>query len=67
MTMSTASIVAIVCAATFALSVGTSIFISGVGWGKVKQDLEYIKRDVAEIRRLFRLVPNTDPPSGKRR
>lgn len=54
--MSAAEIQAISEAATFIASVGFSTFISGAGFGKMKTDLQYIKRDLETIKSMFTLT-----------
>ena len=50
-----------------ALILGTVIAVARLGskWGSMSKDLEYIRRDIKEMRDLFKLSPIT--PASKRR
>lgn len=50
----------------FFASIGTTAFMSGMRWGIVKSDIEYLRRDVESIMRYFRLTP-ADDKSGRGR
>lgn len=48
-------------AATFIFSVGSSMFIAGVKWGKVTQQLEHMTERLAKIEGMFVLRLKDDP------
>lgn len=54
--MSAALISLAIAALGLVLSLAGAFFISGWRWGSMSKDVEYIKRDVAEIKSLFRLT-----------
>ncbi len=59
--MTTAVIITItVSCATFFASVGASTFVSGMRWGKITRDMEYVQRDIRTIMEYFRLTPRDD-------
>lgn len=50
----------------FFASIGVTSFMSGMRWGMVKSDIEYLRRDVSSIMHYFKLTP-ADEQNGKRR
>lgn len=63
----TASIISILIAlAGMALSIGASVYVSGRKRGELNTDVFYIKRDVAELKSLFKLT-FVEPERRKRR
>lgn len=53
--MSDAAIMMVIGVVTLIVSSGISLFVSGARWGILTTDVANIKRDLAEIRELFKL------------
>jgi hypothetical protein len=52
--------------AAFAASVSVSLYARGVREGIVKSDIAYMKRDIENIMRYFRLVPAEEQDKRRR-
>jgi hypothetical protein len=55
-----------VCVATFCASVGVSTFVSGMRWGIVTRDIDYMQRDIRAIMEYFRLAPRSEEHKNRR-
>lgn len=62
--MSQTTIDILIGAATFVLSVGTSLFVAGTRYGEMKSDMKSLQKDISEIKGMFvlRLRDSNDPP-----
>lgn len=62
--MSDAAVMMFIGIVSFLASAGLSLFVSGARWGRLSTDVENIKADITEIRKLFSLKL-IDTPSDK--
>lgn len=65
--MSATDLGVLVAAATFAVAAFIYALNAGRGWQRIKSDVYYIRRDLDQILKLYRLTPAEDRDRKRRR